>query len=182
MHSNPNGWLIKDHIVQAWFGNVTIRLQGTSASIRNYSVGFFEGYIRQIPDCQMVEEARFYLKEIHMALKTKRVYDLPQKRDGRRILVDRLWPRGLTKEKAQIDEWLREVAPSNELRKWFGHNTDKWKEFQHRYREELRAPEMSEQLRHLRGLLRKGSITLLFAAKDCEHNNARALAATLRRK
>jgi uncharacterized protein YeaO (DUF488 family) len=117
-----------------------------------------------------------------MALKIKRVYDLAEKRDGKRILVDRLWPRGLRKEKAQIDGWLREIAPSNELRKWFGHKPEKWKEFQHRYREELRIPEKKEQLRHLHALIRKGSVTLLFAAKDGEHNNAKALAAVLNQK
>lgn len=116
-----------------------------------------------------------------MTLKTKRVYDLPEKTDGKRILVDRFWPRGLAKERAKIDVWLREIAPSNELRKWFGHKPEKWKEFQHRYGEELRRSERKEQLRHLRALTRKGSVTLLFAAKDGRHNNAIALAATMKR-
>lgn len=117
-----------------------------------------------------------------MSLKTKRVYDLWQKTDGKRILVDRLWPRGLTKEKAQIDEWLREIAPSNALRKWFGHKPKRWKAFQQRYRKELSVPEKQKQLRHLRALMRKGSVTLLFAAKDGEHNNAKALSALLKPK
>jgi uncharacterized protein YeaO (DUF488 family) len=117
-----------------------------------------------------------------MSLKMKRVYDLWQKTDGKRILVDRLWPRGLAKDKAKIDEWLREIAPSIELRKWFSHEPKRWKEFQQRYRKELRLPEKQEQLRHLRTLLRKGSITILFAAKDREHNNAKVLATILKRK
>ena len=117
-----------------------------------------------------------------MALKCKRIYDLPEKTDGKRILVDRLWPRGLAKEKAQIDEWLREIAPSNELRSWFAHKPERWKEFQQRYRKELRVPEKQEQLRHLRALMRKGPVTILFAAKDGEHNNARVLATILKPK
>jgi len=108
-----------------------------------------------------------------VALKIKRVYDPPEKADGTRIIVDRLWPRGLAKEKARIDEWLKEIAPSDELRKWFGHKPERWKEFQKRYREELRAAEQQEQLRHLRTLMRKSTATLLFAAKDSEHNNSK---------
>lgn len=117
-----------------------------------------------------------------MALKSKRIYDLPDKTDGKRILVDRLWPRGIAKEKAQIDEWLRQIAPSNELRKWFGHKPKRWKEFQQRYRKELRVLAKQKQLHHLRALMRKGSVTLLFATKDGEHNNAKVLAAVLKRK
>jgi uncharacterized protein YeaO (DUF488 family) len=117
-----------------------------------------------------------------MALKNKRVYDLPEKTDGKRILVDRLWPRGLTTEKAQIDLWLKEVAPSNELRKWFGHKPERWKEFQQRYRKELRALEKQEQLRQIRAVMRKGPVTLLFAAKDTEHNNAKVITNILKRK
>jgi uncharacterized protein YeaO (DUF488 family) len=117
-----------------------------------------------------------------MTLKSKRIYDLPKKTDGKRILVDRLWPRGLTREKAQIDLWLKEVAPSNELRKWFGHKPERWKEFQQRYRKELRALKKQEQLRQIRAVMRKGPVTLLFAAKDSEHNNAKVIAAILKRK
>ena len=73
-----------------------------------------------------------------MELKIKRVYEKPEKEDGKRILVDRLWPRGLTKEKASIDLWLKDIAPSTELRKWFGHDPDKWKEFRKRYHQELK--------------------------------------------
>lgn len=117
-----------------------------------------------------------------MTLNTKRVYDPPEKTDGRRILVDRLWPRGLARDKAQINEWLREIAPSHELRKWFGHKPERWKEFQQRYREELRKAERREQLRHLRALMRKGRVTLLFAAKDSEHNNVKVLTSILEQR
>ena len=100
----------------------------------------------------------------------KRVYEEPATEDGKRILVDRLWPRGVSKEAARIDEWLKEIAPSDELRKWFGHDPARWEEFRERYRRELEAK--TELLGHLRTVARKGAVTLLFAAKDEEHNNA----------
>ena len=100
----------------------------------------------------------------------KRIYDQPDPQDGRRGLVDRLWPRGLAKEKARVDDWLKEIAPSEELRKWFGHDPGKWEEFRRRYREELRAH--GELLEQLRERAKKGRVTLLFAARDAEHNNA----------
>jgi len=103
-------------------------------------------------------------------VKTKRIYDPPAADDGTRILVDRLWPRGLTKEDARIDAWLREIAPSNELRKWFGHDPDKWAEFRGKYREELR--QKGPLLDELKSKTKHGPVTLLFAAKDPEHNNA----------
>jgi uncharacterized protein YeaO (DUF488 family) len=117
-----------------------------------------------------------------MPIKIKRVYDPLEKADGTRILVDRLWPRGLSKEKARLDEWLKEIAPSDELRHWFGHKPERWEEFQKRYRQELRAAERQEQLRHLRGLARQGAVTLLFAAKDDKRNNATVLDNVIRRK
>ncbi len=117
-----------------------------------------------------------------MPITIKRVYDPAEKADGTRILVDRLWPRGLAKEKARIDEWLKEIAPSDELRQWFGHKLERWEEFQTRYRKELQTAERQEQLRHLRALMRKGTVTLLFAAKDREHNNGKVLASVLKRK
>lgn len=107
----------------------------------------------------------------------KRVYDEPGPRDGRRILVDRLWPRGLSKEKARIEAWMRELAPSAALRKWFGHDPAKWAEFRRRYAAELRACE--EPLARLRAMGRAGTVTLLYAAKDERHNNAAALKAIL---
>jgi len=98
----------------------------------------------------------------------KRVYELPDKHDGRRILVDRLWPRGLTKEKASIDLWLKDIAPSTELRKWFDHDPGRWEEFKERYLDELKGN--SEQIRLLKQELDKGIVTLVYGAKDEEHN------------
>jgi len=99
----------------------------------------------------------------------KRAYESPAKSDGYRVLVDRLWPRGLTKVKARIDLWLKEVAPSTELRKWFGHDPKKWIEFKKRYREELRTnPAWPE----LQSLAQQKDLTLLYAAKDQLHNEA----------
>jgi uncharacterized protein YeaO (DUF488 family) len=100
----------------------------------------------------------------------KRVYELPDKHDGRRILVDRLWPRGLTKEKAKIDLWLKDIAPSTELRKWFDHDPGRWEEFKERYLDELKGN--SEQIRLLKQELDKGIVTLVYGAKDEEHNQA----------
>ena len=105
-----------------------------------------------------------------MKIKLKRVYEKPDKEDGIRILVDRLWPRGLTKRKADIDLWLKEIAPSTELRKWFGHDPDKWKEFTKRYHKELKNNK--EQVSILKEHLKKGTVTLVYAAKDEEHNEA----------
>jgi uncharacterized protein YeaO (DUF488 family) len=106
-------------------------------------------------------------------LRLKRVYEAADPDDGFRVLVDRLWPRGLTKEKAHIDLWLKEVAPSDELRKWFGHEPDKWPAFRERYFRELES--RSEELGQLRDLIAKGPVTLVYAAKDTEHNQAVAL-------
>lgn len=103
-------------------------------------------------------------------VRIKRVYDEPAVEDGKRILVDRLWPRGLAKDKARIDEWLKEIAPSDELRKWFGHDPARWEEFRERYRGELEAK--AELVDGLRQLAVEGTVTLLFAARDEEHNNA----------
>jgi uncharacterized protein YeaO (DUF488 family) len=100
----------------------------------------------------------------------KRVYDPPSAHDGKRILVDRLWPRGLKRDEAAIDEWMKELAPSDELRKWFSHDPAKWPEFKKRYRKELEAK--SGLLGELKGYARHGTATLLYAAKDTEHNNA----------
>ena len=88
------------------------------------------------------------------------------------MLVDRLWPRGLSKERAYIDAWLKEVAPSNELRRWFGHDPDKFAEFRKRYEVELASESGREGLAKLRELVKQGHVTLLFAARDMEHNNA----------
>ena len=106
-------------------------------------------------------------------VKTKRIYDPASPEDGRRILVDRLWPRGIKKEEARVDAWLRDIAPSTELRKWFSHDPAKWEEFKKRYREELEAKE--DLVQELRAEGRKGTVTLLFAAKDTVHVNAEVL-------
>lgn len=106
-------------------------------------------------------------------VRTKRVYDEALPEDGVRVLVDRVWPRGLSKEKVQADKWLKEAAPSTELRKWFGHDPEKWDEFRERYSMELDdKPELVEELRET---MRSSTVTLLYSAKDTEHNQAVAL-------
>lgn len=107
-----------------------------------------------------------------MNIAIKRVYEPASKSDGLRVFVDRLWARGLTKEEARIDVWLKEVAPSNELRKWFNHDPAKWDEFKARYKKEL---EGNAAFGALREYARQQHITLLFGAKDAEHNQAAAL-------
>jgi uncharacterized protein YeaO (DUF488 family) len=111
-------------------------------------------------------------------IQVKRVYDAPDKRDGARVLVDRLWPRGLSKEKAALTLWLKDVAPSPELRTWFGHDPARWAEFQRRYRAELGVNDAA--VVQLVELLRHGRVTLLYGAHDHAHNNAVALEAFLR--
>jgi len=108
-----------------------------------------------------------------MSLKVKRIYEPAEKEDGFRILVDRLWPRGLTKGKAAVDLWLKNIAPSKELRKWFAHDPEKWKEFQKKYLKELE--ENKEAVDTLKDHLKKGIVTLLYAAKDEAHNEAQVL-------
>ena len=105
-----------------------------------------------------------------MRIRIKRVYEEPDDDDGRRILVDRLWPRGLSKEKAKVDLWLKEVAPSTGLRKWFAHDPAKWTEFQARYREELKMS--TEQISQLKQEAAKRTITLVYGARDQQHNEA----------
>jgi uncharacterized protein YeaO (DUF488 family) len=106
-------------------------------------------------------------------IQLKRAYEKPSRADGSRILVERLWPRGLTKEKAALDLWLKDVAPSAELRKWFGHDPAKWKQFEQRYWKELGA--RKEAVDFLRRKIKKGVVTLVYAAHDLEHNGALAL-------
>ena len=103
-------------------------------------------------------------------IRIKRAYEEPDGEDGTRILVDRLWPRGLTKENARVDLWLKDVAPSTELRKWFAHDPAKWAEFRSRYLEELKGNK--EQLSLLRQEAAKGAVTLVYGAKDQQHNEA----------
>lgn len=107
-----------------------------------------------------------------MKVSVKRVYEPADRADGRRILVDRIWPRGVTKDKAAIEFWLKEVAPSTALRKWFGHKPENWPGFRKRYRDELKAnPAFAE----LRDLCRGKTVTLVYGAKDETHNQAVAL-------
>ena len=111
-----------------------------------------------------------------MDIRLKRAYDKAARSDGPRVLVDRIWPRGVAKEDADIAHWLKGLAPSTELRKWFGHDPEKWPEFRERYLEELKSGNASEDLEALKKLLEQHDrITLVFAAKDTEHNNAVAL-------
>lgn len=115
-----------------------------------------------------------------MSIKIKRVYEQPEDSDGYRILVDRLWPRGMTKEKAHVDLWLKEIAPSTELRKWFGHDPEKWKRFQRRYETELLHN--GSLIEMLTQKARVGTITLLYGARDEKHNEARVLRQVLEHK
>jgi uncharacterized protein YeaO (DUF488 family) len=108
-------------------------------------------------------------------IKLKRIYEKPERSDGKRILVDRLWPRGLSKEDAHVDEWLKEIAPSNTLRRWYGHKVERWPEFRQKYQAELTKPGPSELLTRLRKEGKHGTITLLHAARDTEHSNAAVL-------
>ena len=105
-----------------------------------------------------------------MDIHIKRIYDAPANADGYRLLVDRLWPRGMTKEGAHIDDWDKEIGPSTELRRWFGHEPPKYPEFKKRYAKELK--EMTEDLQRIRGVARKRRVTLLYGAKDEAHNQA----------
>ncbi len=105
-----------------------------------------------------------------MKIRIKRVYEPPDDEDGRRILVDRLWPRGLSKEKARIDLWLKDIAPSTELRRWFNHDPERWDGFKERYLAELKAN--GEQIALLKQELDKGIVTLVYGAKDEKHNQA----------
>jgi uncharacterized protein YeaO (DUF488 family) len=111
-------------------------------------------------------------------LQLKRAYDPPAATDGQRILVDRLWPRGLSREKAAIDRWMKEVAPSTELRRWFGHDPEKWPEFQRRYRQELRAHH--DLVGEIARLASRRRVTLVYGARDETHNDAVVLAAVVR--
>jgi uncharacterized protein YeaO (DUF488 family) len=103
-------------------------------------------------------------------LRLKRAYEPAESGDGVRILVDRLWPRGASKAKAALDDWMKEIAPSTELRKWFGHDPARWTEFQRRYRAELRG--QSDALNRIRALAKRGVVTLVYSAHDEEHNDA----------
>jgi len=119
-------------------------------------------------------------KSPDIKIQLKRAYQPPAEEDGRRILVDRLWPRGISKKEAHIDFWMKSIAPSDALRKWFGHTPDKWREFKQRYFEEL--DRMPAEIGELLNETRHGMVTLVFAARDETHNNAVALKEYLERR
>jgi len=110
----------------------------------------------------------------------RRIYDDATPSDGMRVLVDRIWPRGMRKEDSQLEEWLRDIAPSTELRRWFGHEPSRFEAFRERYLEELRTPERQAAGQHLRELAQRGDVTLLTATRDVEHSHAAVLAEWLR--
>ena len=112
-------------------------------------------------------------------VRVRRVYEEPEQDDGTRVLVDRIWPRGLSKAKAALDEWCKNVAPSTELRKWYGHDPDRFEEFSRRYQQELQDPQRSEALAHLRELAGGRQLTLLTATRRPEISEAAVLAALL---
>ncbi|MEN6370545.1 MAG: DUF488 domain-containing protein [Armatimonadota bacterium] len=112
-------------------------------------------------------------------VKTKRIYEQPDPNDGYRVLVERLWPRGISKQRAALDLWLKEIAPSTELRTWFGHDPAKWKEFRKLYKDEL--DENKDAVEILRKLTQKGNVSLIYAARDTEHNAAVVLKEYLER-
>ena len=113
-------------------------------------------------------------------IRIKRVYDRPAVDDGARVLVDRLWPRGMSKEKAKIVLWLKDVAPSNGLRRWFAHKEERWEAFTKKYRQELK--DRGELIEQLQAMAKTRTVTLLFAAQDAERNNAVVLQDVLRKK
>lgn len=112
-----------------------------------------------------------------MEISLKRAYDPPSDDDGLRILVERLWPRGVSKDKLAIDHWLKDIAPSNHLRRWYDHRPERWDDFQERYKEELRAN--SEQLDHLKSLVGEDRVCFVLAMRDVEHSGAAVLKAFL---
>ncbi|MBI4213694.1 MAG: DUF488 family protein [Chloroflexi bacterium] len=114
-----------------------------------------------------------------MSVRLKRVYEKPGADDGLRILVDRVWPRGLSKKEAGVDQWLRELGPSTQLRKWFGHDSGRWEEFRTKYRLELAAPQQRQLLEHVRELAIRETVTILYGTRDAEHNQAVIIAEAL---
>jgi uncharacterized protein YeaO (DUF488 family) len=113
-------------------------------------------------------------------IRIRRVYDEPSSEDGTRVLVDRIWPRGLTKEAANLDDWVKDVAPSTELRKWYAHDPAKFPQFCSRYRAELQAPDSRQAVARLRELTTDRPLTLLTASKDLDHSQATVLAEVLK--
>jgi uncharacterized protein YeaO (DUF488 family) len=114
-------------------------------------------------------------------VRVRRVYDEPTRRDGKRVLVDRIWPRGMSKARAALDEWCQQIAPSTDLRRWYAHDPERFAEFRRRYTVELADPERAEALEHLRVLAASGTLTLLTATKHIEISEAAVLADLIRR-
>ena len=114
-----------------------------------------------------------------MSIRIKRIYEPPSYADGYRVLIDGMWPRGISRDRAAVDDWARELAPSQKVRQWYGHEPDRFEEFDRRYRTELSA--QRERLTELRRRSRSGVVTLVFAARDAEHSNATVLGDVLRR-
>jgi uncharacterized protein YeaO (DUF488 family) len=115
-------------------------------------------------------------------VRLQRAYDDPGSDDGYRVLVDRVWPRGRTKEELRLDEWARDLGPSTALRRWFGHDPARWQEFQARYHVELAAPDQARELDALANRARRGPVTLVYGARDREHNQAQVIADELARR
>lgn len=115
-------------------------------------------------------------------VRLKRAYESAAPSDGYRILVERLWPRGVRKEAAALDAWLKDIAPSDELRKWFGHEPSRWAEFQRRYERELRAEVAQKLLDEIARRAKRGAVTLVYSSHDREHNNAIVLGQNIRRR
>jgi uncharacterized protein YeaO (DUF488 family) len=112
---------------------------------------------------------------VRRVLKIKRAYEDKKASDGKRILIDRLWPRGVRKTEAGIDEWLKELAPSTELRRWFGHVPEKWEGFKRRYKKELAAPEKIQLMGNIVHTAKRADITLIYSARDSEHSDVKVL-------
>lgn len=115
-------------------------------------------------------------------VRLQRAYEDPQPDDGHRVLVDRVWPRGRTKAELRLDAWARDLGPSSDLRKWFGHDPARWTEFQARYRSELAEPERARALDALATIARKSRITIVYGARDQEHNQAQVIAGEIVRR
>ena len=116
------------------------------------------------------------------SIRLRRAYEDPRPDDGHRVLVDRVWPRGRTKDELRLDAWARDLGPSNGLRKWFGHDPARWTEFQTRYRAELAEPERAQALDALATTARSGRVTVVYGARDREHNQARVIADEIARR
>ena len=117
-----------------------------------------------------------------MNIQLKRAYEDVAEKDGKRVLVDKIWPRGKSKKELKIDEWLKEIAPTTDLRKWFDHDEEKFAEFKQRYKKELKSGKQKEAFEQLQEISQKGKITLIYGAKDTKHNQAVVLKELLEKK